>query len=113
MEKLKKYEEIVVGILNSYAQEWDQSNSAVKSQVIADIEGRHYQLIRIGWINNEEYIHNCIFHFDIINGKVWIQENRTDILIAEELVKQGIDKKDIVLGILPPTLRADSEYASA
>lgn len=95
-----------------YSNAWNNSDDSIKSQIIADKSGNHYQLIRIGWKKNE-HIHYCVFHFDIINEKVWIQENRTDILIAEELVEAGIAKQDIVLGLLPPFTRADSDYAVA
>ena len=68
-------------------------------------------MIRYGWKANNEYVHHCVFHIHIIGEKVWIQENRTDILIAEELVELGIEKTDIVLGLLPPPMRKDSEYS--
>lgn len=113
MEKLKKYEAMILALLEEYARDWNKGDKSIRSQVIADKENNHYQLIRIGWKNDQDYIHNCVFHLEIIDEKVWIQENRTDILIAEELVASGIPKQDIVLGLLPPSLRADSEYAAA
>jgi len=69
--------------------------------------------MRYGWRTEEDYVHDCVFHIDIVQGKVWIQENKTDILIAEELVELGIHQKDIVLGLLPPSMRSDSAYAAA
>ncbi|MDY7007518.1 MAG: element excision factor XisI family protein [Cyanobacteriota bacterium] len=47
----------------------------------------------------------CIIHIDIIVGKIWIQANNTDCLIAEELVTAGISAKSIVLGMQPPEVR--------
>ncbi|MDX2282262.1 MAG: element excision factor XisI family protein [Saprospiraceae bacterium] len=61
----------------------------------------------------DEYQFYVIFHFDIKDGKVWLQENRTDVLIAQELSDKGIPKKDIVLGLQYPELRADTGYAVA
>ncbi|MEM9832987.1 MAG: XisI protein [Bacteroidota bacterium] len=113
MERVIEYEKIIVDLLKEYAEKWDQTGDGVKSQIIVDTKGKHYQLVRIGWKDNVEYIHNCVFHFDIIGEKIWVQENRTDILVAEELVKAGIERNNIVLGLLPPSLRADSEYAIA
>ena len=112
MDKVEIYEQIIVKLLNDYAVTWKSSDSQMTSQVIIDRSSKHYQLIRFGW-KNESYIHSCLFHLDIIGDKVWIQENRTDISIAEGLVREGIDKKDIVLGMLPAGLRKDSEYAEA
>ena len=111
MDRIEKYEKIIIEKFTKYADSWNQNEEVIKSQPIIDLAGKHYQLIRYGWKKNDEYIHYCVFHIDIINSKVWIQENRTDILIAEELVKLGIEKNDIVLGLLPPQQRKDSEYS--
>ncbi len=113
MDRVKKYETIIIAMLKGYTDSWNQNDTQIQSQLIVDPKGKHYQLMRLGWKNDDEYVHYCVFHIDLIQGKVWIQENRTDILIAEELVELGIYKKDIVLGLLPPILRKDSEYAAA
>jgi hypothetical protein len=55
-----------------------------------------YQLIRVGWHEGKR-IHYVVFHFDIINTKVWVQQNRTDLPIGEELKELGIPEEDIVL----------------
>ena len=66
----------------------------------------------MGW-DKDQYRFGVIFHFDIVNGKIWLQQNRTDILIARELVQRGIPKDDIVLGLQPPEARSSTEYAAA
>lgn len=66
----------------------------------------------MGW-DKDQYRFGVIFHFDIVNGKIWLQQNRTDILIARELVQRGIPKDDIVLGLQPPEARSYTEYAAA
>jgi hypothetical protein len=48
---------------------------------------------------------------DIINGKIWIQQNMTEIDLGEELVEMGVPKSDIVIGFLAPEIREYSEYA--
>ena len=52
-------------------------------------------------------------HFDIIDGKIWIQRNMTEIDVAEALIEQGVSKSDIVLGFLSPKMREYSDYAIA
>ncbi len=111
MDKIALYTNIIKTKLQTYALAWNTQNSPIKTLVIFDEKGKHFQLIRMGWRTKEDYIHNCIFHLDVIDGKVWIQENRSDIVLADELIKDGVHKKDIVLGMLPPQLREDSEYA--
>ena len=55
----------------------------------------------------------CPMHFDIIDGKIWIQRNMTEIDVAEALIEQGVSKSDIVLGFLSPKMREYSDYAIA
>jgi len=69
-------------------------------------------VISEGWDQGER-IHHIVADLEIINGKIWIQADNTDIVIARELEAQGIPKSDIVLGFRPATVRAESEYAAA
>ncbi len=113
MDKAVKYRNILINFFNDYeAYFGNNKNDTVKTQLIVDAENNYYHLVRFGW-KNDKYIHYCVFHIDLIGEKVWIQENRTDILIADELVELGISKSDIVLGLLHPSMRKDSDFASA
>ena len=47
MEKIEKYEVIVLNVLNNQIVELTNSN--VQDYIIADKEKRHYQLLRMGW----------------------------------------------------------------
>ena len=109
---MKNYEDIVIETLEEYAEMFNQQRDGLEATVIIDREGKHYQLLNSGW-RKDEYQFYVIFHFDIKDGKVWLQENRTDVLIAQELSDKGIPKKDIVLGLQYPELRADTGYAVA
>jgi hypothetical protein len=53
-----------------------------------------------------------MFHFQIIDGKVWIHENRTDIDLIEVFTEKGIAKSDIVLGFVAPYLRGAEKMAA-
>lgn len=52
-------------------------------------------------------------HLDIKDGKIWIQRNQTDRLIAEELVVMGVSKQDIILGLQPIYAREYTGYGIA
>ena len=85
----------------------------MEDQVVFDFENNHFQLITIGW-NNDKYVYLTLFHFDIkSDGKIWLMENNTDIRIAEELVKLGVPREDIVLGFQPPSVRPMTDFAIA
>jgi len=112
MEKVKKYEQIILQFLEEQESYWNGGNTPIEYQVIADTQRKRYQLISIGW-KDKSYFHGCLYHLDIINDKVWIQNNNTDMLIAKELIELGIPKHDIVLGVIHPKRRKDTEYAVA
>ena len=111
-DKLKNYEHIIIETLREYADMYNQQHDGLEAKVIVDQKGGHYQLLNCGW-RKGHYQFYVIFHFDIKDGKVWVQENRTDVLIAQYLSEKGIPKSDIVLGLQEPELRASSGYAVA
>jgi hypothetical protein len=51
------------------------------------------------------------YSIDIKDNKIWIQRNNTEINLAESLVKRGIDKNNIVIGLHSPFMRQFSGYA--
>ena len=110
--KIETYEKIIVATLNEYADAFNQQKNGVEAKVIADYAGKHFQLLNCGW-RNDAYQFYVIFHFDILNDKVWVQENRTEMEVAEELVERGIPKSDIVLGLQPPEYRKLTGFAVA
>jgi hypothetical protein len=46
-------------------------------------------------------------------GKIWLQQNLTDQNPAEELVKKGVPRTDIILGLQAPYKRAYTDYGVA
>ena len=109
--KLKKYEKAILDILNEYAK-IKYANVTGGNQLIADKENLRYQVVTIGWEGNK-FVHDCPMHFDIINGKVWVQQNMTEWEVGEMLEERGVSRHDIVVGFLPPELREYSKYAMA
>ena len=71
-----------------------------------------FQLLMLGW-EDKHYVFQCLFHLDIINGKIWIHWNDTDLLIEDELVKKGVPPKEIVLGLRSPASRENTDFAVA
>ncbi len=103
MEKVKKYQKIILTVLEEYAAIKSPFMPDVENKVIADVKNHHYQLVRMGWYK-EKHVHYTVFHFDIIDDKVWIQENRTDVRIDEELIEAGIARKDLLSGLKHPSV---------
>lgn len=63
-----------------------------------------YLLLDLGWQEHQR-IYNCVIHLEIRDGKVWIQRNQTDKVIADVLIDMGVLKEDIVLSLQPPCIR--------
>ena len=109
--KIVKYQNAIIDLLSYYADRYNQDDN-LKHYVIKDKEDNHFQLIMMGF-ENGIFIHSCIYHFDIIDGKVWLQVNNTDNLIANELMEKGVPRTDIVIGFHEPHLREYTGFAVA
>ncbi|MDZ7898016.1 MAG: XisI protein [Arcicella sp.] len=107
-----KYQQILCEVLQEYGEIEKKLTPGVKRQVIIDKERKHYQLLSVGW-HNKKFVYNVAFHFDIMEGKIWIQQNSTDVLIADELIERGVLKSDIVLGFIPENVRNYEGFAVA
>lgn len=109
MDKIATYQKIIKKLMTDYINDCSKRDD-VDRKLIFDTENNHYQLVNVGW-ENEHRIYGCILHFDIKNGKIWLQYNGTEIDFAEELVKQKVPHEDIVIGFHSPFMRQFTEYA--
>lgn len=110
MDTLTQYRQHLKDLLQERAQlVWDQN---IQAQTLFDVEHDHYQLIYVGWRNSER-IYVVILHADIINNKIWIQQDGTEVGLANQLVELGVPKSDIVLAFDPPNFRKYTDFAIA
>ena len=110
MVKIKKYQKIVLAILQEYAAIQYTNAPELEQQVIADTARNHFQLVSVGWYR-QRFTHDTLFHIDIKNNKIWIQQNETEVMIADELISRGAKKEDIVLGFVPEYARQYTGFA--
>lgn len=108
MDRVKQYREHVQSLIRTYS-EYPIIGHDAEDQVIFDTERDHYQLMRTGW-HDEHRVYGCVMHFDIKDGKIWIQYDGTDFDLANKLVELGVPKEDIVLGFQPPYRRPYSGF---
>lgn len=111
MDKLQHYRQVIRELLADHAHPYAHSDD-VETEIICDVEHDHYQLSYVGW-EEQQRIFNLILHFDIKDGKVWIQHNGTETAITQALVEQGVPASDIVVGFHSPFKRQFSDYAVA
>jgi XisI protein len=111
MDRIEFYRESIKAFLKHYADSINQHpEPGTETEIVFDTENDRYLLLDVGW-DKEKRVHHCIFHFDIKDGKIWLQENNTDIEVDEELADLGITKKEIVVGFHAPSMREYSDYA--
>lgn len=111
MDRLEQYRSIVQEVLTEYASV-PFSHGEIEAELIFDKERDRYQIVNVGW-DGDRRVHSCSLHLDIIKGKVWIQQNNTELRIGRELVQRGIPKEDIILGFQAPYLRQYTEFGVA
>ncbi len=111
MAKLEKYRQAVQDVLTVLGSRKTHFPE-IEKQMIFDTVREHYQILNVGWRNSKRTF-GCSVHIDIKDGKIWIQENLTEIDLAQELINKGVKKTDIVLAYLSPSLRKYSEFAVA
>lgn len=109
MDKLTRYREVIRRVLEGYAEWYRQPKSALQCEVVHDPVLDHFELVHFGW-DGHRRIHTVVFHLDIIDGKIWVQYDATDRPIAEELVRAGVPKEDIVLAEQPADVRPFTGY---
>lgn len=109
MDKLDKYREIIVKILQEYAA-IPYSYGNLERRLILGQDNNNFVLLTLGW-QNDQRVHGCLIHLEIMNGKIWIHRDGTEDGIANELLAADIPKADIVLGFHPPEIRKYTEYA--
>jgi hypothetical protein len=85
-------------------------SSIEKTILLPETLRERYQVMDIGWSNNRR-VYDCDLHLDIINGKIWVQQNMTEMQIGQTLMDKGVAKEDIVLGFQAPYAREYSGFA--
>ncbi len=111
MERVEQYRGYIKQLLKEYAR-YKSLNKTIERQFVCDPDNDHYQIVNMGW-DGHRRIYGCTIHIDIKDRKIWIQHNMTEIDLAEELVRLGVPKEDIVLGFHSPFMRQFTEYAAS
>jgi hypothetical protein len=109
MDNLEFYRNVIQSLLTDYAT-IPIANGEIDCYTVFDTQQDHYQVMNVGW-DGHRRVYGCVLHLDIKKGKIWIEQNMTEMRIAQELVKQGVSREDIVLGFQAPEMRKYTDYA--
>jgi len=113
MDKASRYEAMILEIITRIVGVKYSNEPELRNELIADTKNHRYQVNMMGWDKEGNRVHRCLIHIDIIDGKIWVQENWTEIDPGRELVYKGVPPSDIVVGFLTPKMRELSDYAIA
>ncbi|NEP50304.1 MAG: XisI protein [Moorea sp. SIO3C2] len=109
MAKLEQYRQFVKEILTEYSSH-KPAYGEVEVELIFDTERDRYQLVHTGW-SNRRRIYGSTIHIDLKDNKIWIQNDGTEVGIANVLVERGVPHQDIVLAYHAPYLRKFTDFA--
>ncbi|MEM9983508.1 MAG: element excision factor XisI family protein [Bacteroidota bacterium] len=110
MERINLFRDCILSILKEEADYYKGETNPLNLIVIADEKGHHYQLLMQGW-QADRYVFQCLLHLDIIDGKIWIQWNETELAIENELLKAGVRPDEVVIGRVHPGMRKYGDFA--
>ena len=113
MDKLSEYPKLIQRILNKYVELCNRRpNPNLETFLIINEQKQHYIWMNLGW-NNGERIAGMTVYVRIRDGKFWIEEDWTEDGIANDLVRAGVPKEDIVLAFHEPTMRQYTDFTLA
>jgi len=100
--------EVIQEIYDYYTKAKDDSN-----RLIIDDNSCNYVLISDSWEHSKRY-YGIIIHIEIkADGKVWVHDDNTELIVVDRLLERGIPPKSMVLGWHPPSMREVTEFAVA
>ena len=111
MDRDREYRGVVRCVLQEFA-DCAAPYGDLHGEIVCDDASGHYHVGEIGWENGKR-IERIFVHLDVRDGKIWIEQNNTETEIAPLLVEAGVPKEHIVIGLLPPNVRKDTDYAVA
>lgn len=97
-----------------------EDTESVQTHAICDETTDNYMIMVVGWepIANgrNRRVLGPNLYFRIYNGKVWVEQDLTDITDQENIetmLLEVLAKDEIVLGTMPPEGRSFTEFAIA
>ncbi|MDZ8140848.1 MAG: XisI protein [Nostoc sp. DedQUE04] len=108
MDILKSNRHIIQSLLTAYAA-IPIANGQIDCYTVFDTKQDHYMVMNVGW-DGHRRVYDCVLHLDIKQGKISIEQNMTEMRVAQELVERGVPKDDIVLGFQSPEMREYTGY---
>ena len=110
MDSVTSYRAKIMNLLGEFAALVTRTTryKDVDTVCLFDEARDNYMVYRIGWDQNKR-IRTTMLFMRVIDGKIWIEENSTEIDVLQELLQAGVPKEDICFGFLHPLMRDEAE----
>ena len=113
MDRVEQYDKVVKDVLTEIYQRYTRASNDVNYQLVMDEDNHNYLLLTDGWIGESRF-YGILIHIQVKpDGRVWLHDDNTDLIVVDWLLERGIPSKEIVLGWHAPDMRADTEFAVA
>ena len=117
MDQLEYYRSTIKKILTGYYEMTVKGALALDelesdNRLAFDEERDQYLWFHSGW-KGKQRIRYITMYLRIKNGKIWVEEDWTDLCVVDDLLAAEIPKSDIVLGFHHPSKRPFTEFATA
>lgn len=110
--RIDDFKKVILTVFEEFITERKNSVPGLQYEIIEDDKHFRYQLVLLGWQGKERIFH-VLFHVEILNDKIWIQEDNSEVGFANLLTEKGIAKQDIVLAYFSEFHRQFTEFAVA
>ena len=111
MDRVERYRALARQAICDFAAQIP-SQDAIEDKIVFQEEIGYYALMDLGW-DGPSRVYGNILHFDVKDGKIWIQHDGTEDGIVDFFLENGVPKTDIVLGFRAPELRQYTDFAIA
>ena len=112
MDKLERYRTLIKEQIRHYVDAFnDAGNPDVQELDILDDERGHYQWVSLGWEKGKRAFYTHLY-VRLHDGKIWIEKDTTEDGIANDFVREGVPREDIVLAFHPPEMRQYTDFAA-
>lgn len=112
MDRISRYRQVIESVLKEYARLFNHQPEGVDVVAVCDEATDTYAIVNVGWDGNERLNMTSVM-MRIVNGKIWVEEDRTMYGFVDELLEAGISRDDIVLAFQPPQMRQHTQFAVA
>jgi XisI protein len=108
METLN-FQKIIIVLLSPL--QFDKiSYGELRKELLFDFERQRFSVFLVGWRGLTRF-HSILIDIAIRDGLVWLEEDNTELEIANLLVERGIPNEKIVLGFHAPYKRPYTGFA--